>query len=93
MATHPMEVTIPEARRAALPPPHRVVLTSWIDERRDVEQRPNGLRVATPLRMLFGLARHFGQHRFERAAEDVWHKRLVTPEQADEYLAAIRKSG
>ncbi|HEU4842508.1 MAG TPA: hypothetical protein VFT09_13735, partial [Ilumatobacteraceae bacterium] len=39
------------------------------------------------------LAGRFGQHRFERAAEDVWHKGLVTPEQADDYLTAIRRSG
>ena len=80
-------------RRATLPAPHRLVLTSWVDEERDVDSRPDGLRVATPLRTLFGLARRFNQHRFERAAEDVWHKGLVTPDQAGEYLSAIRKSG
>ena len=46
---------------------------------RDVETRDDGIRVATPLRTLFGLARRFNQHRFERAAEDLWHKGLVTP--------------
>ena len=30
--------------------------------------------------MLFGLAGQFNQYRFERAAEDVWHQGLVTPE-------------
>ena len=61
------------------------MLTSWIDEERDIEMRTDGIRVATPLRMLFGLARRFSQHRFERAAEDVWHKGLVSPDQAGEY--------
>jgi hypothetical protein len=93
MPTEPVEVTIDEIRRATLPKPHRVVLTSWLDEERDVESRGDGIRVATPLRMLFGLAGRFGQHRFERAAEDVWHKGLVTPDEAGGYLAAIRQSG
>ncbi len=43
--------------------------------------------------MLFGLAGQFNQHRFERAAEDVWHKGLATPEEAWAYLEAIRRSG
>jgi hypothetical protein len=93
MPRDPIEVTIREVRRATLPPPHRLVVTSWIEEDRDVESRDDGIRVATPLRMLFGLARRFNQHRFERAAEDVWHKGLVTPDQAGEYLATIRQSG
>ncbi len=93
MPIEPIEVTIPEARSATLPAPHRLVVTSWIDEERDVETRADGIRVATPLRTLFGLARRFNQHRFERAAEDVWHKGLVTPDQAAEYLAAVRQSG
>ena len=49
--------------------------------------------MATPLRMLFGLAGQFNQHRFERAAEDVWRLRLASPDDAAEYLAAIRRSG
>ena len=42
---------------------------------------------------MFGLAEQFNQHRFERVAEDVWHKGLVTPDQAADYLATIRRSG
>ena len=93
MPRESIEVTILERRRATLPAPHRLVLTSWIDEERDVETRVDGIRLAKPLRMLFGLASQFNQHRFERAAEDVWHKGLVTPDEAGEFLAAIRKSG
>jgi hypothetical protein len=93
MPTEAIEITIDEARRATVPPPDRLVLTSWIDEARDVQIRSDGIRVATPLRMLFGLARLFNQHRFERAAEDVWHKGLATPDEAGDYLAAIRQSG
>ena len=88
-----VEVTVDEQHRSVLPGAHRIVVTSWIEEARDVQQRPDGIRVASPLRMLFGLARRFNQHRFERAAEDVWHKGLVTPDEAGAYLTAIRQSG
>lgn len=93
MPTEPIEIAVKEVHQPRLPSPHRLVRTSWIDEERDVVTRGDGIRVASPLRMLFGLARRFNQHRFERAAEDVWHKGLVTPEQAGDYLAAIRRSG
>lgn len=88
-----IEVTLKHHRRATLPNGHRLVRTSWVDEDRDVVRRDDGIRVASPLRMLFGLAEQFNQHRFERAAEDVWHKGLVTPDEASEYLATIRRSG
>jgi hypothetical protein len=93
MPREPIEVTIEEHRSATIPRPHRLVLTSWVDRDRDVVARTDGLQVASPLRMLFGLAARFSQHRFERAAEDVWHLGLVTPDQAADYLAVIRRSG
>jgi len=93
MPRHRIELTICEHRRVRLPDDHRLVRTSWLEEPRDVERRTDGIRIASPLRMLFGLAEQFNQHRFERAAEDVWHKGLVTPDEAGEYLAAIRRSG
>jgi hypothetical protein len=89
----PVEISVREDRRVTLPRWARLVRTSWIVEERDVLVLPDGLRVAAPLRTLFGLARRFNQHRFERAAEDVWHQGLVTPDQAAAYLAAIRRSG
>lgn len=93
MPRSPMEVTVHEARRVDLPAPHRLVRTSWLVEERDIVTRRDGIHLATPLRMLFGLACRFDEHRFERAAEDVWHRGLVTPEQAHAYLTAIRRSG
>jgi hypothetical protein len=93
MPTSRIEVSIKQTRRVDLPPWCRVFRTSWIDEERDVILRADGLRVASPLRMMFGLAAQFNQHRFERAAEDVWHKNLVTPAEAADYLAEIRRSG
>jgi hypothetical protein len=88
-----VEVSILQWRRVELPPWCRVFHTSWIDEERDVIVRPDGLRVASPLKMLFRLAGLFNQHRFERAAEDVWHKKLASPADAADYLAAVRRSG
>lgn len=93
MPASPIEVTIQEARRAKIPAPHRLVRTSWIIQSRDVLHRDDGLIVASPLRMLFGLAEQFSQYRFERAAEDAWHRGLVTPEDAGRYLTSIRQSG
>jgi hypothetical protein len=93
MPSTPIEVTIREERRATVPERHCLVLTSWLEEPRDVELRSDGIRLATPLRTLFGLARRFNQHRFERAAEDAWHRGLVTPDDAADYLAAVRQSG
>jgi hypothetical protein len=88
-----VEITVMENRRLIPPSWCRVVRTSWIDEERDVIARDDGIRFASPLRMLFGLAAQFNQYRFERAAEDVWHKRLASPDDAADFLAAIRRSG
>ena len=88
-----VEVTVKEDRRAVMPAWGRLVRTSWIEPARDVQARADGLTVASPLRMLFRLARTFNDHRFERAAEDAWHLELVTPTEAAEYLAAIRRQG
>jgi hypothetical protein len=93
MSRRPIEITVKEDRRLRPPKWCRVVRTSWINEERDVVVRPDGIRFASPLRMLFGLAARFNQYRFERAAEDVWHKNLVTPTAAADYLAEIRRSG
>lgn len=94
MSTSKVEITVHERRRLTEYPAWcRIVRTSWIDDG-DVEIRePDDLRVASPLRTLFGLAAQFNQHRFERAAEDAWHRGLATPEQAWDYLQAIRRSG
>ena len=76
-----------------MPPWARLVRTRWIDDALDVIQRPDGIRLARPLRTLFRLAAVSSQHRFERAAEDVWHLGLATPAEVGEYLTAIRRQG
>ena len=78
------------AAGSSLPPWCRLVRTSWIDEERDVVVRDRtGIRVASPLRMLFGLAapvqpaplRAGGRGRLAQAASS----RPTTPR---DYLAA-----
>ncbi len=93
MPRTPVEVTVMENHQLTVPSWARLVRTSWIDDERDLVTRPDGLRVASPLRTLFGLARRFNQYLFERAAEDVWHRKLATPDDAADYLAAVRRSG
>jgi hypothetical protein len=66
--------------------------SDWFDLELD-STIADGLRVATPLRMLWGLAACCNQFRFERAAEDAWHLGLVTPWEAAEYLGANRCRG
>lgn len=93
MPRSPIEVSVRESHRSDLPRPHHARRTTWDEEGRDVQHRHDGIRVATPLRTLFDLARSFNQHRFERAAEDLWHKGLVTPDRAADYLAEVRRQG
>ncbi len=45
------------------------------------------------MRMLWGLAAAFNQHRFERAAEDAWRPKLITPSAAADYLERHRCRG
>jgi len=92
MPDRPIHVTVPTGVNRTLP--------SWIDCHRsrwyddaDRTIRPDGLIVATPLRMLFSMAAAFNQYRFERAAEDAWHLGLVTPPDAWDYLQAHRCRG
>lgn len=59
----------------------------------DVVQHPSGLRLAHPLRNLHQLAGRLSRARFERAAEDAWHLGLVSPADAGEYLARMRRQG
>ncbi|MFV0308494.1 MAG: hypothetical protein ACK5OX_12200 [Desertimonas sp.] len=93
MPTTRLEITVPQARQLQLPRWARSVRSSWFDDDLDVVERPDGLRVAHPMRMLFGLAGQFTQHRLERAAEDAWHLGLVRPDDASRYLARVRRSG
>jgi very-short-patch-repair endonuclease len=92
MPTNSVHVTLPEAVRATTPKWIKVAHSSWFDATLDVD-RSKPLHIATPLRMLFGLAAELNQFRFERAAEDAWHLGLITPLAAAEYLEQHRCRG
>jgi hypothetical protein len=88
----PIHLTVPEGRRRDHPKWASVHRSSWYSDD-DWTLTPDGMAIATPLRMMFGLAAAFNQFRFERAAEDAWHLGLVTPTSAAEYLDAHRCRG
>jgi len=92
MPTSPVRATVPEAIRRACPSWAEPARSSWFDAA-DFTRRDDGLIVATPLRMLFGLAATLQPFRFARAAEDAWNLQLITPEQAADYLQRHRCRG
>ena len=92
MSISPIRATVPEPVRRQIPDWARVSRSSWFDEQ-DRHRRPDGLVVATPLRMLFGLAATMHPHRFSRAAEDAWNLGLISPGDAAEFLEQHRCRG
>jgi hypothetical protein len=90
MPTRSIHVTVPPAFRRAMPDWADVHRSAWYDTD---SYDHHGFRLASPMRMLFGLAAAFNQHRFERAAEDAWHLELVTPDEAAHYLDLHRCRG
>jgi very-short-patch-repair endonuclease len=93
MPENRVHFTVPPGVRLTTPRWMDVHRSEWFDADRDSERSSSGLIVATPLRMLFGLAADFNQFRFERAAEDAWHLGLITPDAAAQYLEAHRCRG
>jgi very-short-patch-repair endonuclease len=92
MPTTPVRATVPEATRRTCPPWAELARSSWFGGD-DHIRRNDGLVVATPMRMLFGLAATLHPFRFARAAEDAWNLRLITPEIAADYLERHRCRG
>ncbi len=88
----PIELVTGSRRRGALPDWLQATFSTWID-RTDVVERDDGLRLAAPAKMLLGLAARLNDAQFERAAEDAWHLRLVSPIQASEYLQRVAARG
>jgi very-short-patch-repair endonuclease len=92
MPSTPIHVTVDHRFRRSMPEWTEVHPTRWydLDDQSEIHE---GFTIATPLRMLWGLAASFNQFRFERAAEDAWHLGLVTPGDAAAYLEAHRCRG
>lgn len=88
-----VQLTLPNTTRLRLPPWAEVHYTSWYTPRGDRVRRDDGLLVASPMRMLFGLAADLNEFRFRRAAEDAWHLQLIDPADAADYLEAHRCRG
>jgi len=87
-----IQVTIRGRVRVSLPSWVQASVTSWIAPD-CVELRADGLRCTDPYHTLLGLARQFNDQRFQRAAEDAWHRHLITPGQAAQFLERYRGSG
>jgi very-short-patch-repair endonuclease len=85
--------TAPADFRTGMPSWVDLHRTHWYDAEQDRYVSDDGLVVAHPMRMLFGLAAAFNQVRFERAAEDAWHCELITPDSALDYLQSHRCRG
>jgi very-short-patch-repair endonuclease len=92
MPPAPVRATVPEAVRRSCPPWAELARSSWFGDE-DWVRRDDALIVATPLRMLFGLAATLHPFRFARAAEDAWNLRLITPDEAATYLERHRCRG
>ncbi len=92
MPESPVDYTAPRTFRRTLPTWADLHFTRWYDTA-DRQVLPDGLVIATPMRMLWGLAARFNQFRFERAAEDAWNLGLVDPAGAAEYLEQHRCRG
>ncbi len=93
MSTHPVRYVVPSDVRTTLPNWVYLHRTTWYGGPRDRVRLDDGLVVATPERMLFGIAARSNQYRFERAAEDAWHLELTDPTTMAAYLEAHRCRG
>jgi len=93
MPSETIHVTVRSGRGGNHPDWAEVHRSAWCNPDLDAQLHPSGTVIATPLRTLFGLAAAFNQFRFERAAEDAWHRGLVTPEDAAVYLDENRCRG
>jgi Transcriptional regulator, AbiEi antitoxin len=79
--------------QADLPRWAALTRSSWLDPFTDVVCVNGCFRVLRAPVMLLTLAELFNDHRFERAAEDAWHLRLVDPHEAAAFLDKIRGQG
>lgn len=88
-----VDFTVPDGFRTAPPWWMKLRTTNWYDPVEHRSPYDGGIMVATPLRMMFGLARQFNQRRFDKAADDAWQLGLITPRAVLDFLQANRASG
>ncbi len=88
-----IDVIVPIRDRPELPGWVELRRSNWFDARRDRRSLDGGAAVAEPHRMLYDLAARLDDRRFQRAAEDCWHLKLLTPKSAAAYLGRHRRMG
>ncbi|MGA9278634.1 hypothetical protein [Ilumatobacter sp.] len=93
MASDPICATVPAGDRPNLPAWVALRSTTSYDARRHRRRLAGGAIVAEPHRMLYDLAARLDDDRFQRAAEDCWHLRLISPASAAMYLRHHRRQG
>ena len=93
MRSSPIHFTTPGDVARHVPAWVELHRSSWYDPRRDRMTTDAGLVVATPARMLFGLADELWQRRFEHAADDAWNLGLISPALITDYLEEHRCRG
>lgn len=86
------EVMINEVRAPELPSWATVTRTSWrlAMDRRELA---DGRVISSPLRTLLRCGALCSDVRFEKIAEQMWHRDLITPAEAATYLRDVRRSG
>jgi very-short-patch-repair endonuclease len=77
----------------------RTPLPVWVDRSEsnwhadDQVLMVDGFRLEEPHSMMFTIAAHTNDVRFERAAEDAWNRRLITPDGLRAYVEEYRRQG
>jgi hypothetical protein len=79
--------------RSAVPPWVKRIVWPWLLEVDDVWLCHRGWRLLSPVATLVTLADTFNDHRFERAAEDAWHLKLVAPSDVADFVDRHRGRG
>lgn len=86
------EVMLADTRTPKLPNWVRATRTSW-RLTSDRLEMADGRILSKPLRTLLRCGATCGDVAFEKIAEQMWHRRLITPNEAAEYLASVRCQG
>jgi len=92
MPRNPIQAAVPRRFRWQLPRWATVNCATYHDPNH-VVMRADGFRIADAHLTLESLAAQFNDHRFAQAAEDAWHRKLITPSSASSYLERNRGPG
>ena len=93
MPQQPVEITTRQRRHATMPSWGRLVYTSWIDPQRDVQTRPDGVRVARRCGCCSGSPGSSTSIASSERPRTAGTSASSRPPRAEDYLAEIRRSG